>query len=159
KTLKEMKDDYVGEYHHNGEIKKRHKYRIPNNEAVEYPEKELLIEPYALGALIGDASLTSRSIPFSSDEPDVVNKVAKRLKLDSPVRDDEGYRWHFGTSNGGRIEIANKIEELGLNVTSTNKFIPKEYLLSSEEQRMELLKGLMDTDGRVFLSPKKSLSY
>ena len=41
-----------------------------------------------------------------------------------------------------------KLRQLGLWGTNCyNKFIPTQYLLSSKEDRLELLRGLMDTDG------------
>ena len=159
KTLKEMKDDYVGEYHHNGEIKKRHKYRIPNNLEVEYSERELDLDPYSLGVLIGDGSLTVDNLTISSDEFDVVNKASIGLGLETPKKSKWNYGWTFKAENGKREKVMNKIKSLGLNVNSLGKFIPEEYLLSSAKQRMELLKGLMDSDGHVHLSPKKAVSF
>lgn len=153
KTLGEMMEDYVREYEHNGEIKKSHKYQIPNNKAVEYEERNLPIHPYAVGTMIGDGSLASKSIPISSDEKDVMDKTGILLGLGEPVRDDVGYRWHFEADNGSRLKVYNKFEKLGLNVKSLDKFIPEDYLLSSIEQRMELLKGLMDSDGTTGVSP------
>lgn len=46
--------------------------------------------------------------------------------------------------------IKEEIHKLGLsNFRSNNKFIPKIYLYSSINQRLELLRGLMDADGCV----------
>lgn len=41
------------------------------------------------------------------------------------------------------------IRDLGLDCTSDLKFIPSEYLFSSEEVRIALLQGLFDTDGTI----------
>ena len=44
-------------------------------------------------------------------------------------------------------------------VTSKYKHIPREYLESSKEQRLELLKGLMDNDGSIGVAPRYNCSY
>lgn len=162
KTLGEMKDDYVyfkdSKLEGRGKIK-QNKYSIPNSKEVEYPESSLPVNPYALGVLIGDGSLISRNMPVSSDEEDIVQKTTELLKLDGYKRDKEGYRWHFDTSDGKRIELYNKISDLKLNVKSLDKFIPEEYLLSSKEQRLNLLQGLMDSDGTVRVSKSGAVRF
>ena len=42
------------------------------------------------------------------------------------------------------------LEEVGLfNKLSEDKFVPEVYLRSSRQQRLEMLAGLMDTDGHM----------
>lgn len=150
KTLGEMMSDYVTMYK---DDKKRHKYRIPNSEAVEYPKKSLLINPYSLGALIGDGSLTLSALTISSNEFDVVDRVSKGLGLNTPEKSKWNYNWRFESGGDKREGVMKRIEELGLNVKSIYRFIPEEYMMSSIDQRMELLKGLMDSDGSTSVSP------
>ena len=52
--------------------------------------------------------------------------------------------------NKGRNKMLTALQEYNL---IANKHIPKDYMESSFEDRLELLRGLMDTDGYV---PKKS---
>ena len=87
-------------------------------------------------------------IEISSDEEDIIIKVAKLL-------DNADYRWHSDKNYtnvifNGDVEIVNdKLKEYNLLCKSIDKYIPTEYLESSIEQRQELLKGLMDSDGCV----------
>ena len=130
-----------------------YKYFIPVN-AVEGIEKDFIIPPYILGVLIGDGVLTNNiaknintHLYISSDERDIIEKVCKLLNAN--------YIWH-GTDNytnniyGNTISIIDtKLREYNLRCTAIDKYIPEEYLFSSIEQRMELLKGLIDTDGYI----------
>lgn len=49
----------------------------------------------------------------------------------------------------GVTGINHIIKELNLKCKAEHKFIPEEYKQSSIEQRFELLRGLMDTDGSI----------
>ena len=130
-----------------------YKYFIPIN-AIEGKEQNFVIHPYVLGVLIGDGVLTNNiakglntHLYISSDEKDIIEKVCKLLNAK--------YIWHNNsnfTNNiyGNNIPIIDsKLREYNLRCTAKNKYIPEEYLLSSIEQRLELLKGLIDTDGYV----------
>lgn len=130
-----------------------HKYFIPIN-TIEGKEQNFIIPPYVLGVLIGDGVLTNNlakelntHLYISSDEKDIIEKVCKLL--------DAKYIWHSDnnfTNNiyGKNIPIIDsKLREYNLRCTAKNKYIPEEYLLSSIEQRLEVLKGLIDTDGYI----------
>lgn len=58
----------------------RFKLRVDTPE-VDWPEVDVPIDPYLLGALIGDGSL-SDNFQFSNNEPDVVEKVDSILRRD-----------------------------------------------------------------------------
>lgn len=63
-----------------------------------------------------------------------------------------GLNFKFGKVNVKSVNpIKNEIIRLGLMETrANNKFIPKDYMYcSSIEDRLELLRGLMDTDGSI----------
>ena len=133
--------------------KQGYKYGIPLT-PVDGIEQDFVIPPYVLGVLLGDGCLTdnlgkyyNKRLTISSDEIDIIEKVAKLLNCD--------YKWHseLNYSNviyGDIIEdIDLALRTLNLRCLSKDKYIPEIYLLSSKEQRLELLKGLMDTDGNV----------
>ena len=108
-------------------------------------EKDFIIPPYVMGVLIGDGCLT-RGMCYCKPDVTILNKIQSLLP-NSDV--------HFGSDNKmvyitNFIEGLNYIKKIGLNTQSYNKFIPNEYFHSSKEQRQELFKGLMDTDGYHF---------
>src|SRR5699024_1428126 len=59
KPLKEMLDDYKQE---TSQGATKYKYRLPQNEAVDLNAKEHIIEPYALGVLIGAGSIDTNGV-------------------------------------------------------------------------------------------------
>lgn len=109
---------------------------LPKSEAVEYEKHDLPLDPYTLGVLIGDGSLT-QNIGFSTDDPEILDYIPFECKKLSAK---------FAYSIKGINHI---IKDLGLKCKSEHKFIPYFYLTGTIEQRYELLRGLMDTDGSV----------
>jgi len=124
-------------------------FAIPNNNPVEYEEQELPISPYFLGLWLGDGSSRRTGITTIDREiVDYLHKYASSLGLF--VRQDETEYIITSGKMGGRADknpLLNAMKECNL---IRNKHIPSDYLYSSVEQRMELLKGLMDTDGTVY---------
>ena len=145
-----------------------YQYRIPVCEAVEYDVRnELPVDPYLLGALIGDGCLTlkenpangSTSILFSNTEQDVVDRVNTGLgKHNAFLRRNASTQCQYVVSGPGTKGLKQTITEIGLNCKSAQRFIPSVYLTASVEDRRALLAGLMDTDGFVGHS-KHSVNY
>ncbi len=144
-----------------------YKYYIPDlTEPVKFSNRELPVGPYALGLLLGDGSMSTSRIKLAAcerDEAEIVDKMLESLGDGYTTWKDESSINHLISDNigcdiirsngrpfpkgGNRLKEA--IIEMGLNVTTSCKFIPKEYKLSSVEQRLELIKGLMDSDGSI----------
>lgn len=164
KTLKEIMADYKQEVSSSFDdrpVKKHHKYKIPKSDAVHYSKKDLPLHPYALGVLIGDGALTCRYLTVSSSEQDVIERFMEKAGLDEYNKSKWNYDYFFQKRHNGTRpkEIQNIIADLGLNVKSINRFIPKEYLEGSISQRKELLAGLMDTDGSVHVNKTGSRRF
>lgn len=146
-------------YNEDSRIKKglnpRCKYEIPMCEPVEYSRKEYLIDPYVLGMCIGDGNLCSGTISISipDSEIETVDQIKKRLQEFMSVTEDKHAscpRYHLVYyKHWVNNPYISEIKRLGLNVHGNNKFIPDEYKLGSVEQRIELLRGLMDSDGSI----------
>jgi hypothetical protein len=133
--------------------KKIHKYSIPLCEPVKYCEKSLPIDPYLLGVLIGDG--TNLGVTPIITTPDIDYEIIELIEKIIPNYIEIHKYKEFGCPKYSLVDIesygVNKLnvilKELKLNVKSTERFIPTIYAQSSIEQRYELLKGLMDTDG------------
>ena len=148
----------------NGNENKGHvyKYEIPLSEPVQYPAKKHFIAPYMLGVLIGDGSLTNGRVVVSIAEQD--SETADRLSTlitDDYIikRDDYSSCPRYAViknHNRHTNDYVREIKRLGLNVLSGEKFIPDEYMIDSIENRLELLRGLMDTDGYITKTKNKT---
>lgn len=131
----------------------QHNFFIPESGGVDFPEKEVPIDPYTLGLLIAEGAFTK----FKKNK--IRNKNRSQVQMSSSKEDMEfyktvipypvkyigtvGYSWHLYIDN-----IDKKLESLGLlHHNSHDKFIPELYLYNSRKVRLELLRGLMDGDG------------
>lgn len=131
-------------------------YSVPQNKCLEFEEKELPVDPYYLGCWLGDgmSGTVNHICNMDKEVIDFVKEYADRLGLEYLERfaPKEGKHPDFRymrISNGkGKVNpLIESMKSLGLQ---HNKHIPKLYLNSSKEQRLELLRGLFDTDGSIF---------
>lgn len=135
-------------------LERGEKLFLPTNDAIEFGHKELPIDPYVLGVLIGDGCLTPKSwgknrneIPFSNQEQDIIDRVFHKVNGIKVGCHKAAYTKYVYTDQAKEIHEA--LDAMGLCTYSYNKFIPHEYLFSSIVQRKELIAGLFDTDGCV----------
>lgn len=146
-TTKELINDYRRQIVKKGKIVNEYKYRVPKALALELPQKDLPIHPYVLGYWLGDGE--SKGIRITCSETDINETMSL---IESCGYSTKKYinknRAPSFSINVGIRGVKNQFQEnlIGLNVFK-NKHIPDEYLNSSIEQRYELLRGLMDTDG------------
>lgn len=133
--------------HHKGET--NHSVKVCG--AIQTPFVPLQIDPYVLGAWLGDGTSTAGSITGIDDEVfEQCHKVGYEIS-----QTDKTVKTLFG--------LKVQLRKMGL---LGNKHIPMEYLRSAPEQRLALLQGLMDTDGTVdkhsgkcsFISTSKALA-
>ena len=122
---------------------------------LELPEKNLPIDPYILGAWLGDGHSAGSRITCSID--DFENTKANILACGYGVLEPKksANALTFGIycfENGEKASIKsskNFVSELRSLDLINNKHIPAEYLRGSRDQRLSLLQGLMDTDGTI----------
>ena len=134
-----------------------YKYEIPVTNAVEYQERQHYIHPYVLGMCIGDGNLCNGSVSISIPdfEKESVKNISERLNEEYKLNEDRStncprYRIvHIKNKIGYPNRYIREIKRLNLNVHGNYKFIPEEYKFDSIENRIELLKGLMDSDGSI----------
>ena len=108
------------------------------------------IHPYILGVLIVDGNIT-KVVRFTSNDIELVNRVSELISDDMLVKKDKS-KYGYSIKNKKKKNsnyITNYIRSVGLNTTSHYKFIPNNYLINSYDVRLQVLKGLMDTDGSV----------
>jgi phosphate starvation-inducible protein PhoH and related proteins len=132
-----------------------HRYELPlHSEPACFPYREVPMDPYALGLLLGDGCLTGATTPgFATADPELAWELQLRLPgIEVRPRRGPDYQLNKVTSPGDVITLENPVtavaRRLGLNGTrSATKFVPDLYLYNSARVRLAVLQGLLDTDG------------
>lgn len=125
---------------------KRTSYDIPkivNPKPLNLENKNLPIDPYVLGCWLGDGSKQCGAITNETN-----NVLAEIQRRGYSLGDDISAENR--TSTYTILGLRKKLKELNL---INNKHIPDIYQRASYEQRLDLLRGLMDTDG--YYNPKR----
>lgn len=124
---------------------------------------KLPLDPYLLGALLGDGSLSVHhevELALGKNDSHIVDSLT--LPAGCSMRARYYANKHYvkvtitGSEragkqpNGTKSIIKNHLKQLGLlGTNSYTKFIPEQYLFSTLENREKLLRGLLDTDGSI----------
>lgn len=131
------------------------KWEIPMCDPVQFTTKEYVIPAYTMGALIGDGSLSCGKVQLSLPDAKnmIIAKINAELSTDMTISiakygDVTSYRIikSFDKFHNGN-PYTTEIRRLKIDLLSSAKFIPLEYMQGDVSQRMDLLRGLMDTDG------------
>lgn len=115
---------------------------------LQFPTKALPIDPYMLGLWLGDG--TSRELSITSMDKEIIDFCSSYIKQwggEARVKGKENNKAKFIVmyAREGRVNpLWQKFRELGL---ANNKHIPDIYQFNSESARLQLLAGLIDTDG------------
>lgn len=139
------------------------RYQIPITEPVQYPDSDLPLDPYLLGALIGDGALSSGNLSLTTADQDIVDRCSIGLPADYSFKKQRKYRYDISHKKGVFAKgVKNPVKQILIDLglygkTAEHKFIPRQYLHSSIEDRETLLQGLLDTDGTV--SSSGSISF
>jgi phosphate starvation-inducible protein PhoH and related proteins len=131
------------------------RYELPLLSApVCFPEREVPMDPYALGLLLGDGCLTGATTPsFATGDPELAVALGELLPgIEVRHKGGVDYVLNRVTEPGQVITIANPVtavaRELDLcGARSGTKFVPETYLRNTAEVRVALLQGLLDADG------------
>jgi intein/homing endonuclease len=119
-------------------------HAVLNTLPINATDKPLIVDPYTLGAWLGDGTTTTGEISGIDDG------IFSKIELNGLCvgRKPE---YQKATIYGLRV-LLREIGVLG------NKHIPQNYLRASVSQRIELLRGLMDTDGTIGKQGKTSFT-
>lgn len=117
-------------------------YKLPICKPINFNKKELPIPPYTMGALIGDGHFFETPT-ISTIDKEILERVGNELQI-KPIHIDKcSYRLSY-------CKLGSRLRKLfGREIHSYDKFIPCNYLYSSLDDRVNLLRGLMDTDGSL----------
>lgn len=143
-----------------------YRYKIPSIQPVEFEKKELPINPYLLGLLLGDGTTCHSTPSISTIDQQIVDNIKGILGDDYEITHDihefkivgyycKRYLKYIGKDKytvdiHGHNPLYKKLKELNLHdKISYTKFIPEIYKYSSVQDRIDLLSGIIDSDGWV----------
>ena len=134
---------------------KRCNYSIAYVNPIEFPEKELPLHPYVVGALIGNGNLMNNTPIFSTADSETLGLFMSFLPDRLTAKNIFGVNYRivefqngYGRKKWQRSYLKNALMSIGLlGKKSNEKHIPELYKYASKKQRIWLLKGLLDTDG------------
>lgn len=127
-----------------GRDRRTYRYRLDIPAALVAPDADLPLDPWLLGAWLGDGTSAQGALTVGAEDLSYVLERLDALGERCRVRGDR--RWPDRVSNLSIAGLKARLRSLGL---LGNKHIPESYLLASEDQRRALLAGIMDTDGTV----------
>lgn len=124
-----------------------------------FPRRDVPLDPYSLGVLLGDGCFTPSSVTLTTCD----EEIADRLNGFAPdgcwlvrmAQRDRAPSYIYTTRSVGgdastrpRNMVLESIRALGLGgLHAADKFVPETYSFNAVDVRLEVLRGLMDTDG------------
>lgn len=118
-------------------------FSLPNYSAVAGVPQNFIVDPYLLGVYLGNGGLHVQSktgqLQCYVSNFETVEEIKKIWK-------NVVYSWD-ASHNYWCVFCKGLREHIEVYGCANAKYIPKQYLIASPEQRLHLLQGLMDTDG------------
>lgn len=128
-------------------------HRVPSCIAgVEGSYRELPIDPYVLGAWLGDGNSDGGAITVGKRDITEMVDILKNQQTQFNKFTLHEYSTDVYTL---RISVNEDIKTKSLSTLlntynlKNNKHIPENYLLANRDQRLQLLQGLVDSDGYI----------
>nr|WP_311132448.1 PhoH family protein [Nonomuraea gerenzanensis] len=140
-----------------GDLRTAHyrKWELPLLSApVCFPERDVPLDAYALGLLLGDGCVTGTTTPsFATNDAELAGALEAALPgMQVRWKSGPDYVLNRVREPGDSMTIANPVaevmRELGLSgCGSSTKFVPELYQRNTPEIRLSVLQGLLDADG------------
>lgn len=119
-------------------------YKVP----VDYKYKPTFIDPYFLGLWLGDGNNGNQLI--TTPEPEVdefLNSYATRLGMKISYYQEVGDCQTIALTREDGVRNNRLLDYLRHYKLINNKHIPFDYMVNSREERLQLLAGIIDSDG------------
>jgi hypothetical protein len=133
-------------------IRGEYNHQIALSGPAQYPYRSLPMDPYVLGAWLGDGTSTKSELTCA-DEPILREIVNAGYAVERRAGADRYWIGGVGRTRSavnGRYMRNESLSSALRNLDLLgNKHVLADYIMASEPQRMALLQGLMDTDGYV----------
>lgn len=124
----------------------RNMFTVPYNDVVEGEEKDLIIDPYTLGVWLGDGRNCNPDITMAKEDCTVIADIMTKYSMAWRSEHKTTGVMHYGIKG-----LRQQLQQYGMchSRRTTTKHIPDVYFTASKSQRLELLAGLLDTDGSL----------
>lgn len=148
-TAKEIYEQFKdgNGYTLNAEKKRSYRFKLPIRTPMEGETKSLPVDPYTLGAWLGDGQNNNPNICTHPNDYAIVEKI---------MSNGHEIAWQTTHKETGCIYtsfkgLRQKLQIFGMchSRKTTVKHIPDIYMTANFTQRLELLAGLIDTDGHL----------
>lgn len=116
----------------------RNRYSIAVQQSLKCRGRKLPIDPYLLGIWLGDGNRYTGQLYLNKNDS---KQILKKIDRKCIVRKD--------SKDCVNVLIEGFYSELRVENLLRTKRIPQIFLRASEDQRLELLQGLMDSDGSI----------
>lgn len=116
------------------------RWRIKASPVLKIDRQDVLIDPYTMGAILGDGHIYPIGyVSITNNDREIIdNLVCNRISVFNKD----------GSNCYGLCGLTEHIRNYNLQgCNSFTKFVPYQYKYNSEEIRLAVLQGLMDTDG------------
>ena len=118
-------------------------YRVP----VEFEYKLVNLDPYFLGLWLGDGNSRTTSITTVDDEiENYLTEFARKENMNIRRHDKNNIGWALSTPRGKPNHVLRHLKQLNM---INNKHIPLQYKCNSREVQLQVLAGLIDSDGSL----------
>ncbi|MDT2675230.1 DnaB-like helicase C-terminal domain-containing protein [Enterococcus dongliensis] len=138
--------------------KKHARYSIPLNGPVEYkPQNKSVVDPYLIGVFLGDGCSSERPLTISGCDEFVFKKVAETTNTKPKKLSLKNYSWVFELKEYKKNKKYLQTKDVFSDLPEVTRYshlkeIPEYLMTSSISERLELLRGLFDTDGSAYIS-------
>lgn len=143
KVIEKRRLEYGGQQGHRGH---RYVLQLPSRPVINGERKQLPLDPYTLGVWLGDGANRNPVICCAEKDLSVIERI---------VSNGMPIRWQTVHKTTGvlyfNFDMRAELQSMGMchSRKIRPKRIPEEYLTASVEQRLDLLSGLIDTDGTL----------
>ena len=155
RTTNEISSTFISE-------RGRKEYSIPIASPVNFDARDIYLDPYLLGVLLGDGGFSTGKVLLTNQNKEIIDEVSSRLPSDTEIVHKVDTTYAFRKVENGNnenlLQLLLKSYNL-LGCTALSKFVPEDYLFNTKEVRLELLQGLMDTDGTLDYKTGKGASF
>ena len=168
-TLKDIMDDLDRLKDRKTMHERAGRYCFPLNGCVDFKSKDVKLDPYLLGLLLGDGCFSDGNcgISFTNNEKELHDYLSSIVgKYDMIYKFSARNETHCDIgylqvkSRGYKSNIRLILEKYNLyGCKSHNKFVPNCYKYNSVDIRLNILAGLLNTDGSVHVKNRPSISY